>query len=277
MGIFIVCLIVGLFVYFKFIKPYFVKYDNAILFTGGIGSGKSLNSVKVALQCYGRNKRKVWFLNKKNKIKKFILKLFKKDFTKYDIEIADPILISNMPIKRGGKIISNVLTKEVICLKERIPQYSVVLIDEISSIVNQFNWNIEEVQYHLNEFIMFFRHYIGGHLILNAQAESEVVKQIRVKLNSYYICMNFKKFLCFYKVDLLHRLCTGGEEVNTSNFIDEDIKRKYGILSKNYDSRYLSERYKNVDQQYNLSNIHKEMKVNKLMRFKEYKSRCDNK
>lgn len=271
MLVFIIVLIILAVVLFKVLKPYFIKYDTTILFTGGLGSGKTLNSVKYALKLYKVTCRKI-------RIKNFFRKLFK---SKKRI-IPLPYLISNVPIYKKRFFVGDVkyysrpLTKEILTLQERIPEYSIVLIDEISMLVNQFNWNIDEVQYHLNEFIQLFRHYVGGYLILNAQAESEIVKQVRVKLNSYYICMNFRKFLFFfYKVDVLHRLCTGGDDVNTTNFVDEDVKTNFGLLRNIYDSRYLSERYKNVNKVYD-SAPHSNPKVKKLIRFKQYKSRCDD-
>lgn len=270
MIVFIILLIILIVVAFKILKPYFIKYDTTILFTGGLGSGKTLNSVKYSVKLYKVSCRKIRLKNWFTKILRLKRRI-----------IPMPILVSNVPIYtktlfKGRVFISVPLTRDMLTLNERIPEFSIVLIDEISNIANQFNWSIEDVQYHVNEFIQFFRHYVGGYLILNAQAESEIVKQIRVKLNSYYICMNFRKFLFFfYRVDLLHRLCTGGEDVNVSNFIDEDIKRKYGILFNNYDSRYLSDRYLNVKKECS-RDVHKKQKVNKLIRFKQYKSKCDD-
>lgn len=259
--ILVIC-VVSLFFLWKFFKPYLLKYDTTILFTGGIGSGKSLSSVKLAVKLY-----------KKNLLKYKIRKFFNKK--KY-VAIAEPKLFSNMPIKLGKNKYCCCLTKEIITLKERIPQLSVILIDEMTAICTQYNWNNEEVKYHLNEFIQFFRHYIGGYLITNAQAESEIVKQVRSKLNSYYWCFNFQKFLIFYRMRVLHLQVSENEVAINQDFIEKNTKWTYGILTKMYDSRYLKNRYLNIK---NLSNndTFDALQTNNIIRFENYKSRCDDK
>lgn len=258
----ILCSIVAFVIFlYWFLKPYFLRYDNSILFTGGIGSGKSLNSVKTALKLYKKQTTKVRFKNFLHKLKNEPVELM-------------PKLYSNMPIKvKKGYCCK--LTKEILTLKERIPEYSVVVIDELSAIVNQYNWNEEEVKYHLNEFIQFFRHYVGGYLIVNAQAESEIVKQVRTKLNSYFWCFDFQKFLFFfYRVRILHCQITENTTSLSTEFIEDNTKWTYGILTKLYDSRYLSERYKKIDKMNDLETF-KSKKENKVIRFVDYESRCD--
>ena len=250
---------VGFFIFY-FLKPYFIKYDNTILFTGGIGSGKSLNSVKIAVKLYQKNLFKVKFKN-------LILKLQKKELKPL------PCLYSNMPIKIKGRFCKK-LTKDILILDRRIPEYSVVLIDELTAIVNQYNWNIDEVKYHLNEFIQFFRHYVGGYLIVNAQSESEIVKQVRTKLNSYFRCFNFQKFLCFYRVRILHCQITENETSLSSEFIEDNTKWTYGILTKSYNSRYLKQRYENLE--YSNDTEFNDFYYNRIIRFVEYQSKCDS-
>lgn len=258
----ILCSIVAVVIFlYWFLKPYFLRYDNSILFTGGIGSGKSLNSVKTALKLYKKQTFKVRFKNFLHKLKNEPLEPM-------------PRLYSNMPIK-VKKCFCCKLTKDILTLKERIPQYSVVVIDELSAIVNQYNRNEEEVKYHLNEFIQFFRHYVGGYLIVNAQAESEIVKQVRTKLNSYFWCFDFQKFLFFfYRVRILHCQITENTTSLSTEFIEDHTKWTYGILTKLYDSRYLSERYKKIDKMNDLETF-KSKKEDKVIRFVDYQSRCD--
>lgn len=282
-AIIVVCLILG-FVLYKFLKPFFIHYDTSILFTGGIGSGKSLNSVKLALKLLKKQRFKV---NLKNLFKKFInifirfINLFKKSnkLTLKKLVIYKPSLYSNMPILVNKKkhIFCKVLTKDILTLKDRIEENSVVLIDECSALVNQYNWNNAEVRYHLNEFIQLFRHYVGGYLILNAQAESEVVKQVRSKMNSYYRCFDFQKFLFFfYRVRMLHIQISENETSLSSEFIEDNTKRTYGILPRGrYNTRYLKNRYLNVP--YKLPKyVYTDFYYDNIVRFEEYESRCDN-
>ena len=237
------------FVLYKLIKPYFIKYDTTLLFTGGLGSGKSLSSVKTALCLY------------KRAVSKWKWKCFKIKFCNRFKKVENrrplpdkPLLISNVPVCIRGKsrkrkaVYSCSLTREILTLRVRIPEASIVLIDELPLLVNQFNWNQKEVKSNLNEFIALFRHYVGGYLIVNGQAESEIVKQIRAKLNSGYWCFHFQKFLCFYRYKVIHYMVSENMQSSATDFVEDSIKFTYGILPfrKIYDSRYMSERYKRV-------------------------------
>lgn len=267
----IICVVVLFFVY-KFLKPYFIRYDTTILYCGGLGSGKTLNSVKQALTLYRKQLMKYRF-------KKYIFKfknLFRKKENKQVFTLKEPLLYSNIPIKISSKLQSTKLLKEHLILKTRLNEGSVVFIDELPTLVNQFNWNIKEVKYNLNEFITFFRHYVGGYLVVNGQAESEIVKQVRVKLNSYYRCFDFKKFLCFYRVKVLHSLVSEYDVSVSTDFIDEHCKKVYGILTKKYNSRAWRHRYEKLQTYSNDKFNSSDLTTNKILRFENYESDLDD-
>lgn len=271
--IYVIVALVILYIVYRIIKPYILNYDTTLLFCGGLGSGKTLNSVKMSLKLLKKNRLKVKLLNFKNKIRHLF---FKVPLLTYE----EPILYSNIPIRIKKDLFSTPLTTDILTLKSRIREYSVVLIDELPLVVNQFNWNIPEVQGQLNEFIALFRHYVGGYLIVNGQSESEIVKQVRSKLNSYFWCFDFQKFLFFfYRVRILHSQVNENEVSISSDFIEEHTKWTYGLLTRSYDSRAYSNRYKNINliapiNQYSSDTL----KTNKLMSFnKKYKSPCDEK
>lgn len=229
------------------LKPYVIKYDTTLLFVGGLGSGKTLNSVKTAITLYKKNVLLWKWSRFKNKIKN----LFRSKNKKIIFDIKKPKLYSNIPIKLSGPLskkekYSEVLTKEHLTLKSRLVEYSVVLIDEAPLLVNQFNYNIDVVKNNLNEFIALFRHYVGGYLILNGQAESEIVKQIRVKLNVYYWCFDFRRFWKFYSCSVLQNRVSEQTITLSNEFLEENVKRKYGILTKRYNSRCYKHRYEVV-------------------------------
>lgn len=238
---------------YKLIKPYFIKYDTTLLFTGGLGSGKSLSSVKTALTLYKRSIMQWRWKTFKTKL----FNRFRKDEKKQPLP-DKPLLISNVPVclrsktKKRKAVYSCSLTKEILTLRARIPEKSVVLIDELPLLVNQFNWSEKEVKSNLNEFIALFRHYVGGYLIVNGQAESEIVKQIRAKLNSGYWCFHFQKLFIFYRYKVIHYMVSENMQSSTTDFLDDNVKFTYGILPlrKIYDSRYMSERYKRVPVKY---------------------------
>jgi len=267
----VIVVIILLVVLYKILKPYFIHYDTTLLFCGGLGSGKSLNSVKYAIRLYKKSVWKVKILNFKVKIYNLLHKKNKK------VLHTLPLLVSNLPIYVKKKFITTPLNLNILTLKEKIPEYSVVFIDELPQLVNQFNWNITEVQHNLNEFIAMFRHYIGGYLIVNGQAESEIVKQIRSKLNSYFWCYDFQKFLCFYRVRILHSMISDNEVSLSSDFIEDNTKWTYGILTKNYDTRAYRYRYLNSNLPMCAYELHKQKYVIDLLRFEKWVSPLDKK
>ena len=267
----ILVVVIAYFVY-RYLKPYFVKYDTTILYCGGLGSGKSLNSVKQVLLLYKKNHNK-WLVHKYwNNFKN----LFRKSDNKKLFIEEEPLIYSNIPIRIKKNKLSTMLNKEHLMLKERINQKSIVFIDELPTLVNQFNWSIKEVKYNLNEFITFFRHYIGGYLVVNGQAESEIVKQVRVKLNSYYWCFDFKKFLCFYRVKILHSMISENDISLSTSFIDENCKKTYGIITKNYNTRAFKNRYDKVVNVDNKEFKNEDLTTNRIIRFEDYKSDLDD-
>lgn len=280
----IIAILVTLILY-VWLKPYFIKYDTTLLFTGGLGTGKTLNGVKTGLKIYKKTLFNIKFQNWRTKqINKIVKFHNNKKHKRKEWQIREyqelPRFITNIPVKiKGGRHEkwSNVLTKEMLLLKERIPEYSVVLIDETPQLINQFNWNIPEVQYNVNEIMTFYRHYVGGKLILTAQADSEIVKQIRSKMNTYYHLSNFRKFLFFfYKCDICQFIASEIVDNVSAGFYEDNTKTIYGTLfRKHYDSRCYSIRYEKLkDGQYLRWG---QFKTKKVIRFSKYNSPLDEK
>lgn len=297
--------IIGI-VLFNYIKPYFIKYDTTILFTGGLGSGKSLNSVKTAIVLIRKQYIfKYVFYNKiilpfKNyvirPIKNIFIKLKNKRRKKQNLDPLkliqkeqkrkQPELYSNIPIKYRKfwfkkREWSKQITPEHLTLIKDIKEYSVVLLDEFPQFVNQFNWDEELVKKNLNEFITFFRHYIAGYLILNAQATSDIVVQIRRKLNQAIWCYNFKKwFWIIYTVKMCDIMLSEDVSTMSTAFIEDNTKTHFGLLlgmRKTYNSRCYSVRYNNIY----IKDMGKlkewdKLKTEKVLRMQEYTSPLDS-
>ena len=189
----LIILAVGVIVWLIWLlKPYVIKHDTTILFTGGLGSGKTLESVKKAIVLVRKNRfiKYKWgnrLIKLKNKIRKLKNKLRAKKYNslikRKEIEKAktyadkkpilpylklrkEPLLYSNIPIHFKKHIFgikkewSTQLDVHHICLLKEINEYSVVLIDEFPQFISQFEWDVELVQKNCNEFITFFRHYV---------------------------------------------------------------------------------------------------------------------
>lgn len=232
--------LVGYFVFRKFFKPTPITHDSTVLFTGGLGSGKSLNSVKVSIKAY-KSAVFHWKLdNLKVKAWNWFFPNKKKGFAE------KPMFKSNLPVKLGKDKYSSILTRDDLTLKTRIPVGSVVLIDELPQFINQFQW--ESAQGVLNEFITFFRHYVNGLLVCNAQSLDEVECHIRRKLSAYYYCFDFQPFFwIFYRCHIL-KCRVGDAAVSLTNeYVDDNAKWHYGFLVfAPYRSRYLMHRYDKV-------------------------------
>ena len=300
MAIIIIIVLIALLILYIILKPYFIKYDTTLLFTGTLGGGKTLNAVKTGTKIYKKTLLNIKFKN-------FLIRTFNKIKTKHNKKVNKriehgktkhikmwaikeefvlPRLISNIPIKlKGGKheLWSNVLTKEMLVLTKdkngnlisKIPEYSVIIIDEIPQLVDQYNWSLKEVQENLNEFITFFRHYVGGKLIMTSQSDSQVVKQIRDKMNTFYWLSNFRKFLFFfYKCDVCQFISSDVVGNVNTGFVEDNTKTIYGTLfTKKYDSRCFSERYTIYPETeyYRWAKY----KTNKIIRFDNYHSPLD--
>lgn len=149
-----------------FIKPLILKPDTAVLFVGGLGTGKSLVSVKKALQLLQRNRFRVWFHN-----------LFHKD------KRPRPILYSTIPVRVSRREYSTPIDDLTPVLAKSIIPRSVVFFDEVSLWLDQMTIKPANGQ-QIAEFCTLFRHYSkGGFLVLNTQNTAKVNYNIRYCLN----------------------------------------------------------------------------------------------
>ena len=187
--VFIVCLVLAK-------KHYSIKYDTVIGFSGGLGSGKSYESVKLSIKLLNRNRKAV---RRKNFWTKF--------FNLKRPLLEKPLLYSSIPVRISRKEWSIPLTSNHLLLVDKQVPRSITFIDEIGSFINQREYN------HINgsnfdEFIRFYRHYhLGGYLIVNDQASGNIVNFARRRMNHIYNLFDFKPFLHFfysYKVRLIN-------------------------------------------------------------------------
>lgn len=292
--ILILVALILLFILWKIIKPYIIKYDTTIFVTGELGSGKTLTCVKIAITQIRKARLKVAFYNKfilkfKNHfIKKKNKKLIKKGLEPLPLleKKRKPQLISNIPIHFKSRFFhkdrewSVKLQKEMIVLLTKIPEYSIVLIDELPQLVNQFNWDIEEVKNNINEFITFFRHYYAGKLLITAQATNDVVVQIRRKCNQAIWCYNLKKHLfgLFYTINIADMILNDNIQNMSTTYIEDNTKKHYGLFPKKgtYDTRCFSERINNALNNPKRWERWKTLKTNEIIRMEKYISPLDD-
>ena len=316
-GIIIAILIlIGLVIALYFIlKPYIIKQDTTILFTGGLGSGKTLESVKRAIVLIRRNRSFKWkwanfkigCKNRIRKIKNYMRnKHFEKLYNKGEYEKAKeyqenkpiltylekrrkPLLYSNIPIHFKKHLFgfkrewSVQLDIEHIMLLKEINEYSVVLIDEFPAFISQFDWDVDLVQKNCNEFITFFRHYIGGHLIINAQSEDEIECHFRRKLNIGVWCFDFHAWpLPILPLFYTNRMCDFmmSDNITTmsTTYIEENTRIHFGLFPrKAYDTRCYRPRYANTYIKVPKTKRWRLLQTTEVLRLRKYISPLDTK
>lgn len=294
--------LVALFLLYKWLKPYIVKHDTTLLFTGGLGSGKTLESVKTAIVLLRKNRLlKYKIPNKIRKIQNFFIAIHNKKAVKHPIQRngkkrtikefkeyrKKPMLYSNIPIcfkphwysKKNDREWSITLEEKHILLLKTITEYSICVIDEFPQFVNQFMWGEQLVQDNLNEWITFYRHYVAGYLIVNAQSESEIEVHVRRKLNQAIWCYDFKKwfFGLFYTNRMLDIMLSENISTMSTTQATENTKLHFGIFPprNTYDSRCYSVRYENTLEKATPRKRWEKLKTYKVLRLKEYISPLD--
>ena len=157
--IIIVLILIGIFLLYRFLNPYLIRTNNIFFVSGSPGTGKDVLSHKYALKRYKAGTRK-W---KRDKLANKITNLFKKKKDKEPFTQDKPIFYSSIPvlIKYGKKKveISKELTIDMLALKKRLPNYSVVYISDINRFINQWSYKNINVQENIAEFITEFRQY----------------------------------------------------------------------------------------------------------------------
>lgn len=213
-------------------------------------------SVKYALKLLRLNRRKVKWHN------------IWVNFRKKGELIEKPLLYSSIPLKISKNEWATELTHEHLTLQKRLKEKSVVLIDEVGGYCSQYQYNISSS---FTEFIRLFRHYTkGGYLVINDQASSNIVKDVRTRINSILNLSHFKiYFKLFYMVKIRNISITEDIITIEENNKEDNMKRLLGLafFSKKYDTYCYSERYKGVPVL--KDNIIEEYKKYKLLQIKK--------
>lgn len=218
--------------------------DTMIIFTGGVGAGKSWMSAVSVRRAYKKQLRK-W-------------KRYKK-FPGYE---EPPRVYSSIPLQYAPGKWATKLTVEHLLLQRRIRPLSVVFIDEIDVFANQFQYGNPcivntkggRLDGNFDEFCRLFRHYTrGGKLIGNSQNLENLNLTIRRRINvevNLTRCFvdSYAPLFCYYSVRFRHR--TGNVEVTTDkDDVLNDYDTQRGLIIpgfKMYDTYCYSRRYERV-------------------------------
>lgn len=283
MSIFIILLviIVVLFILLKVIKNYAkISYNQVLGIFGGVKSGKTLLAVKTALKQF-KISQKYWQRKKRKVVYYNVLITLLNKFKKKKLELKElplaPQFYSNIPIRVNKKYgMSLKVSKELLLLKEKIPNGSILLLDEFGTIASQYGYTEEQIRTDISEFVRFYGHYTKqkGLLIVIDQSTDRILKEVRVSLGAIYETSEFSKFGFIGKQKIIKYQNT----IQTEYVVQkEQIKNKYYLLlKKNYDPYCYSERVNNLNYTKAIDS-NENLKENELLRLDNLKSSLDKK
>ena len=207
-----IIVVLACFIAYLVIKPYVLRYDTVVAFTGGLGTGKSYISTLTAVQQLKKNRAKTRLYNLFHPRAKLPL----------------PLLYSSIPLKISRNEYATILEPESLLLQKGFVKGSVVFLDEVDVFANQFamgNENIIDtsskkdiqkkregvVDYDsglFDEEIRLFRHLYSSpacesKLIVNTQATSNISTIIRRRMNSVFVLSKFRLWK-FFNIPLLY-------------------------------------------------------------------------
>lgn len=235
-GIFVIvglcCL--ALFLYFRFFKLY--KMRNVIFIDGTLGSGKSFLSVALAVRLYKKMLRQY-------KVKKLFLGFlapFRKEWKKAYESLEKPLLYSNIKLRdiEHVKVTRDLLTRQ----NYRFAYKSVLLLDEITLMVDQMCFKDHVLNERLVEFWKLFRHETrGGYVIVNSSSTSDMHFCLKNVLSDYLYIHHRTKLPFFTALKVQEMAYTndagGGTIMNVRNGDVEDTLRTMLVFNhKRYDT-----------------------------------------
>ena len=240
-------LLIVLAILFLVLRPYFLKYDHLVSFTGGVGAGKTFKSVDTAIVLYRRNRLKVRIEN-----------LFRKRGATQPL----PELYANIPVRVGFRKMAIRLRKEHLLLQDRIIPKSVVLLDEVDVFANQFQYNNAyilntqggEENGNFDEFCRFIRHYLkGGYGVFNSQATANENLTIRRRQNMTIALFHFRTWglpwlPIFYTVKARNISTSDDIKATEEGNSEDNMRLVIGLmpLYRRYDTYCYSGRYESV-------------------------------
>lgn len=222
MILFCIILIGVIILYFLYQRQFKkLKIPCVYLITGAPKTGKSLISVKLAVRQYNRNRFKFYlmkfvFVPVYNYVLRFLVKGEKIKLT------TPPMLYSNIPL---GNVKYNELTLDIIKREVRIPNKSVVFIDEASLIADSMSFKNDITNEQVSLFVKLFGHYShGGSLIYNTQDLKDThygFKRCTSSMLWIHSCIKLPFFSIFKVRELISMT---DDTVQTTNNFNEDIE-----------------------------------------------------
>lgn len=182
-----------------------INMPNVFLITGAVKTGKTFLSVHLARKEI-RKARSIW------RIKSFFLRCMGREIPN------KPMLYTNIPIARTDY---NIVTMDILLCNVRIPDKSVVLLDEASLIADSMLYKDKRISDKLLRFVKLFAHYShGGKLIIDTQSISDLHFAFKRCLNNYLYIYNRSK-LPFITIMQVREMLYSEDNSMVNNAIDD--------------------------------------------------------
>ena len=236
------------------------KINAVTLVTGAVKAGKSATSVRFAVRTY-----------RKARFRYFIRKPFLFLLRKPPEE--EPLLYSNIPlkIKQYRK-----LTRSILERTERIPDKSVVFIDEATLLADQMLYKDEELSERLTLFFKLFGHMTrGGYCIINTQCIQDCHYAVKRSISQYFYVHHSVKLP--FLVLAFVREKTYSEDSTDVNVNNGDLEDELKIICypksvfKLYDC-YAFSSLTDDNPISSVPSVDKSMKVKKVLSFRKWKT-----
>lgn len=183
----IAVVVVLVLVILKFVKAFRIPNDRNILFTGGLGSGKTMFGVKHLFRLRAHK-----LLQLKLKALKFKLMFWKHKKFLYE----KPLIYSSIPLR--SKYYRR-LTVEMILRKELMTENCIIFFDEFGGIfADQYSWNNPYVIELVTSFVRFARHWLDASIVFTDQTSESIVKPVRDRISCEIHLSNWRKWFHFW-------------------------------------------------------------------------------
>ena len=221
----IIVLLLLLWFYIKHVKK--LKISNVYFVSGAVKTGKSYVSVALAVKTYKRNLRKFYITYPLLRLKLFLAK------EEYKQAVYKPMLYSNIPLRY---VKHNRFTSDILLRKVRIPNKSVVLLDETSLIADSMLFKDKKINDELLLFFKLFGHYShGGTCICNSQTISDNHFSLKRAMGRYLYVYNRTKWPFFTILKGVERIYSDDTtSINVTNGDIEDSVKLLWFLNKYY-------------------------------------------
>lgn len=226
--------------------PILVKRSRYKIFVNQITSVLLKNNQKISYFLYDKllNEKilnygnvKCFKTNKNNEIYAILKKDIVIDYITY-LKLKNKYKNLKLKVKYYLEF-SRKITLNVLLGRERIEEHSIVMLDEISILASQYQYDNPNCKDNLSLFFTFCRHFFGGYIIFNTQSSNKIFSELRYCTGTIYNLLHFSKIGLLYCSKI--RDINIGEDIKSieEKNTEDNCRVHFGLLPmyKHYNSR----------------------------------------